>query len=300
VGGLLVIVMLASGCGRFGFHEIPSEDGGSGELLRDGRAEVDGGTVTCSAWSQPVAFPNVNSSADDWDEALSPDQTVLVFGRPSSGGHNQLLVSTSQGGGVFSSPVAIAVLTAGAGRESGPTWSHDGTQLYFVSDRASLDNYRLYVSNYAGGVFGTPQLVADLAGQYVSAPTLSSDGLEMFYGAGNTVNRATRANSSSPWVVDGVVVELSSGKGDGYPSLSPDGLSLYFETGRDNATDTIYGAVRPQLSGPFGPPMPVTEINTGGAEGDPSFVGSTLLVFSAVRSGGIGGFDIYTATRTCN
>ncbi|HEY4179176.1 MAG TPA: hypothetical protein VGM90_20170 [Kofleriaceae bacterium] len=51
--------------------------------------------------------------------------------------------------------------------------------------------------------------------------------------------------------------------------------------------------------GPWGTPMPITELNSTAADQDPAFTGDLLeIVFSSGRTGGSGGPDLWTATRT--
>lgn len=61
------------------------------------------------------------------------------------------------------------------------------------------------------------------------------------------------------------VVGANGGAGEGYPSLSGDGLSLYFVTTRAGSDD-IWVATRPDINSDFGPAAPVAELNSGGAE----------------------------------
>ncbi len=81
------------------------------------------------------------------------------------------------------------------------------------------------------------------------------------------------------------------------PALSPDGLTLYFATGRSGNTD-IYFVQRSALDQPFGVAMPYTAVNTMADEAELRFSPSGLEIWvSTDRTGGAGDFDLWRATR---
>lgn len=67
------------------------------------------------------------------------------------------------------------------------------------------------------------------------------------------------------------------------PTLSPDGLTLYFSSDRRGNRD-IYMARRPARGSPFGPPLPVEALNSAAVEDDPSISHDGLaLCFTSQR-----------------
>jgi len=106
--------------------------------------------------------------------------------------------------------------------------------------------------------------------------------------------------STDAWTDVGTLDELDSTNGtdDGWPTVTPDGLTLYWESARGPNRD-IYGATRPQLGATFGPLALVPGINDPmWDDGDPdiSFDGQTL-VFDSARGDGQHD-DLYFSTRT--
>ncbi len=287
-------VVTCIGCGRldFGLEQTADGaigDGGIGDTTRD--------ACVLGAWSAPVTLASVNSVGTDWEPALRPDGKMLVFGRDN--GTTQIFVAQGSLSG-FSTPVMVL---ADTNSNSGPAWSPAGDQLLFVSDRLVKDDFHLYVSNFAlaSMTFGAPVEVAELASESVNGPTLSSTGLELFYndgsGNGSKIRHAVRASTSTPWQDLGFVDALNSGT-DGWPSLSPDDLTIYWESDRVNSLGSIFQATRPAVGAPFGTPMEVPGISGINADaGDPDISSDGLtMLFDSTRGGD---YDIYVSTRTC-
>jgi hypothetical protein len=96
------------------------------------------------------------------------------------------------------------------------------------------------------------------------------------------------------------VTELNSSSPETGPSLTLDGLRIYFASTRPGGAgaNDIWTATRPNWSSPFGTPTPVTELNSTGHELEPHVSADGLaIVFSSTRAGGLGDFDLWMATR---
>ncbi|MEY4546056.1 MAG: hypothetical protein RL685_2251 [Pseudomonadota bacterium] len=82
------------------------------------------------------------------------------------------------------------------------------------------------------------------------------------------------------------------------PSLSADGLTLYFSSDAAGSED-LYQATRSARGTTFAAAVPLDGLNTGAGEGSPYVTADGLtLYFYSSRSGGVGSRDLYTATRT--
>jgi Tol biopolymer transport system component len=282
-------------CGRLGF-EPP------------GRALADGTLPMTCSFGTPVALPaNVQSTGDDWDPALRPDNVTLVYSSTRAGGADKLYVTTKQGG-TWTDPVALSINSTDVGEDDdGPTWNDAGDRLYFASSRTTDD--RIYVSAFDGSSFDVPALAPGLETVDGEAPWVSVDELEMFYttvdptgGVPSKIARATRATVADPWQVDGVVTELDDGNINGWPSLSHDGLTIYFE--RQDATlaapADIYGAHRAAIGTPFDPPVRIDALDEAAFdESDPDLApdGSQILFASSRSTNGMDS-DLFAAP--CN
>ncbi len=190
--------------------------------------------------------------------------------------------------------------------------SPDGMTLYFQSTRNG--EFDLFSARRAspGGAFGA---ATEFPFQNVNAssdfnmgnPTLSDDGLELFYhvhaAGGEMIHRATRTSTSSPFVAPSLVPEVNiPGALWTRPDwLSSDGLRLYYSAFDGGNSSFGYVATRPTRNSPFGEPSTTTfetlnRIGTGIAELFLTDDELTVL-FNADHPGGMGGLDIWQATR---
>jgi hypothetical protein len=141
-------------------------------------------------------------------------------------------------------------------------------------------------------------------------PSLTGDGLTLFYGSsapggsgGQDIWMVKRPTLTSPW---GTPVNLgptiNSPADDSAPTLSRDGLSLYFASNRAGGRGgwDVWVATRPSLSAPFGSPVNLgPAINTSFGEGDPHISpDNRTLVFSSTRLNDPNANDVFMSTRT--
>jgi hypothetical protein len=219
-----------------------------------------------SAWSEPVNLgAPINSASSDQSPALSADGLSLYFAsdRPGGLGGVDLWVShRATPDSPWETPVNLGPAINGHDIETGPDLSGDGHLLFFQSSRQ--------------GGEGSNDI-------YVSYRADVHDDL----GWGDPVNVGPGVNSAAgefgPW----------------YTEDGADGQVLYFARGPNNTFTQLYVApvTRDGLS--RGSAVPVAELN------DPNFtlghptllVDGREIVFYSNRAGGLGGNDLWTATR---
>ena len=156
--------------------------------------------------------------------------------------------------------------------------SDDELTIWMTSTRSSgrsPRNWDIYQStrNSVDEPFGAPVLSAlSRSGIEDGDATLSSDGLTSFFHStapGEVSDRigiwtATKETVDNEWHEPQF---LSGTAGGAHPSLSDDGLTLYFSLSEARGRDRdLYKMERPSLSEPFGGPQPVAELNTGGRQ----------------------------------
>ena len=160
-------------------------------------------------------------------------------------------------------------------------------------------------------VFGTPTNLGVTANNsnLDGEPSISADGLSLYFcsirpgghGSGD-IYVTTRATVSDPW---GEPVNLgpavNSSAWDGEPSISSDGLSLYFGSQRSGGYGgaDIWVTTRATTSDPWGEAVNLgPTINTEADDVDECISADGLsLYIDSFREGGHGGTDLWVATR---
>lgn len=174
------------------------------------------------------------------------------------------------------SPPVLETLLNSTASESGPSLSLDGLTLHFSSSVSG--NWEIYMCTRAGlgQPWSAPSLVAGPSDPtYVDdQPFMTADGLELWFGSTNRAGGAggsdilvcKRPNQLAPWGVPSFVAELNSSGSESSPSLTGDGLEIYFLSsgwGAPSApNNAVFHAVRSSVSQPFGTPTLVNEFLT--------------------------------------
>jgi len=143
-----------------------------------------------------------------------------------------------------------------------------------------------------------PILGPDAPG-FDSGAEISGDGLTLWWHSSRPDGTApaslwfsTRATRTSPWAAATQALDLDGPAEEAFPTITEDGLVLFFMTDRD-----IYETTRESLDSPWSPPTPIS-VNTARADTDPQISADGLtLYFSSTRLGGQGSTDLYVATR---
>ncbi len=98
-------------------------------------------------------------------------------------------------------------------------------------------------------------------------PSLTSDGLEFFFTSnrpgslgGKSIWRSTRAQVNDAWGSPVPLTAIDSANHEQSPSLTDDGLWLFFSSNRGGNFD-IYAAARSTRQAPFGAPVRVAELS---------------------------------------
>ena len=258
----------------------------------------------------PELITGLELSGNQYGPALSSDAVTLILAEVAGGGLENLYVATrSDRGTTFSAAAAIAELNT-ADDEGTPFLSYDGLTLYFYSTRSEGlgDRDILFATR------------PDTAAQFTDAvwlegvntadrehlPTLTQDELSIVFSSNRAGGEgesdlwtAQRASRSDAFGVPVALSEINTAGDETGPSLSPDGLTLFFVS--DDASglgsEDIWMATRPDANGPFEAPVNVAEVNSDGSEIDPAIsADGRELFFSAVTSGSR---EIWRSVREC-
>ncbi|MGE0872020.1 MAG: TolB family protein [Kofleriaceae bacterium] len=275
----VLLGLMIAGCGRIGF---------------DPSAAVDAGPLVCGPWTAPVRVAELSSTEADYSPAISADGLSLMLQSEREGLEGLYEARRQSTADPFDPPELCAQISSPS-TDSHPTISSDGLTLYFLSDRGG--EFQLYVATRPtrSSELANPQLVASTAGFSLTGPSLSGDGTELFV----TVTFASAdlghiTGLDQPEATLDLISELNTAGTDGFPSISGDGLALFWE---GNGGNDIMTADRPDRMSPFGPSRIVTELMSNAYDGDPELSkdGRTIW-FVSDREGNP---DIFMATRDC-
>jgi hypothetical protein len=109
---------------------------------------------------------------------------------------------------------------------------------------------------------------------------------------------AGACNLASPFGAPVSLGAVNTSAAEQHPRLSPDELTVYFQRAVANAGWDLFVAKRASVTAAFDPPTPIAELDTASNEADLSVTPDGLRAFFASdRAGGLGGYDIWQASR---
>jgi predicted secreted protein len=220
---------------------------------------------------------------------------------------------------IFGTPTNLGPPVNTPDSDGSPNITPDGLSLYFSSGRpGGSGGSDLWVSTREtpDDNWGTPLNLGSTVNSSADdwAPSISPDGLELFFtskrpggpGGFSDIWLTTRATQEDDWGrPEPLGPNVNTSDFDGHPSISSDGLLLFFCTWTTGTTRPGFGSSdiwitsRPSLSGPWAEPMNLGAIvNSSAFEGEQDISADGLcLVFSGDRPGGSGGADIWVTRR---
>jgi hypothetical protein len=130
------------------------------------------------------------------------------------------------------------------------------------------------------------------------AARLTPDELTIVFARGTApptydLYEATRAHASDPFGAPALLASVNSVYSDTFPSLSPDQLSLFFDSTRTSGMVHIYTSHRTTSSDPFGPPSAVLAVSDG--EDHALLASASALYFASALRTGLGMHDLWHA-----
>jgi Tol biopolymer transport system component len=277
VAGPLFITALL-GCGRINYDPVTAL---SGDDAQGPAIDMSDAAVPPSADADPLA---------DADLA-GPDAVACSAG--------------------FSAPVPLQI----EGLEPdlfGPRLNLDGSTLFLSQTRGTNfrdeDIFAVQRGTDEPTRFDRPTLVAILVSDVFDGSAFpSADGLEIVFSTarmGGPGNRdlwhTRRASLADSWGPPVPITEIDSPNDDQNPSLTGDGLVIFFSSDREGTKgrEDIYTAFRTSRTARFSPPVRMAELSSGNQDGAPFITADGLTIyFTSNRAGGKGGVDLWTARR---
>jgi hypothetical protein len=193
--------------------------------------------------------PAINTPANERSPALSRNRRLLFFATDRAGGLGGFDIWASWRADPdddfgWQPPVNLGSGVNSAATDAGPSFLERERipQLYLASGRpggpGGLD---IYVASVPGGWAGPPVLVPELTSAYPDlTPSVRRDGLEVVFASSRPGGlgafdlwHAFRKSMDDPWSVPtNLGPQLNTEAVDVFPSLSPDGDTLVFQSTR--------------------------------------------------------------------
>lgn len=210
----------------------------------------------------------------------------------------------------FGTPTNLGSVVNSSALDWRPSISNDNLSLYFNSTREGgygNDDIWVAVRETTENEWGEPVNL----GSPVNSPSLdggpciSADGLELFFlsnrpgGYGDwDIWVTSRVTKDDPWSVPvNLGPRINSAAREGGPSISTDGLSLYFASGRPGSygINDIWVTTKVTKDAPWGEPMNLgPNINTSSLESYSCISSDDLALFF---QGGSNFFELWMAKR---
>jgi serine/threonine protein kinase len=250
--------------------------------------------------------PGVNSTAIEESPSLTDDGLSLVFSTSRLGtlsSRNILEATRASISEPFGNPVSAGLHVNASAVSTHPYISPDGLTLLFNFETEELGLFQATRSSRNEPFGAITSLGILLGNQKIASPSVSADGLTLYFTGwdeSNTLNniyQATRVGDT--W---GNVVMLESAINtpdyrDANPSISTDGLMLFFNSDRPGGFGRfdLYVSTRPTLTAPWENAVNLgPQVNTPyDDKGASTNADGSVLYFHSNRPGGIGADDLY-------
>jgi Tol biopolymer transport system component len=288
--------------------------------LEDTRHQDQDAIQQFSAWSEPVSLgPLINSGFGDQNAALSKDGLSLYFAsnRPGLGGTDIWVSHRPDLDAPWSEPVDLGSPVNSSANEGAPDVSRDGHWLFFHSNRpggvgTATDIWVSYRRNVHDDLAweapvnlgsGINTAAAENAPNYFE----NEDGgaPQLFFTRGPTASSDIYVSELGPdgsWGPASPVAELNDPiERDGSPSISRDGLQMYFDSNRHPPRTHIFVAMRENVRAPWSVPVELgAPISTPDGEFLPYFFsrGNTEILVFTRDADHDGIFDLWQSTRS--
>ena len=302
---MVISALVAAGC--------LSRPHGSGAAGDGAMPDAAAPCLQWSPFSMPVALPGpVQSVDDDWTPTPTKGELVLFFYSYRPGGNPPSIwyATRTTPTDTFGSPMLVSELD-GPNGEKEPTLTDDGLVLVYQigTDQAS-DLYT--ASRMSGLTFSSPSPVVELNSPFGDGdPWISADGTRLLFvstrldGGAHQLDifETTRMNRNTSFDAPVALTVLNSDQNEESPTLSADGLDVFFASQRSGGPGgrDVYTAHRTSVTASFDSPHLVNELSSPLDDFGLrlSLDGATMYMnYNAVGSGGSDS-ALCSAVRTC-
>jgi len=222
-------------------------------------------------------------------------------------------VTEAGGGGGGEAPLTpdeprlVDALANELARDTDPSFTEDGTELFFMSDRTGGKEIWRSQRAHPGDAWRAPELVTELNSPGGDEnPCVSNDGLTIWFftdrdRALGSQWRSRRSARTEPWSPPEPVPELAFGEGSSDVAVAVDpGETLFILNSKPTGPPPyrLYELTRETIDDPLGPPELMTDVVSAENEYDPDLVQDGLVLAFESWRGEAGGPQIYWTRRT--
>lgn len=267
-------------------------------------------TAAYSEWSTPVPVTEVNTIYSEANPFLTSDGLTLYFtrGKTDSFYYDRLYQATrTTPSGPFANVKEISALNYSNGHIASPWVSADNLRMYYMRTEPG-NHYRLKFTqrNSPTDLWAPGGDVAELNGLgNIDHVTLSADERTIIFNddgaiaggrGGYDLWMASRADRFEPFGAVRNLTEVSTTSWDLGPSLSPDGLNLFYFSYRNGNTG-IFEASRTTINDTFDNIAYLPGLTVPGAQSAYPAIDSTgTTLYCRYLAPGSSTYDIYIST----
>jgi len=289
-----------------------AETGPTAETGTDARAPDAGPPCNLNApfkRSENQPFQNVNTSTGQVGASLSPDELTVYF----ENDHRLAVATRTTVAEPFTNAKPLPMQDAGCEEDDIPAMAADQKRIFFQCVTGGTQaGVRTMTRSDPGLAFGNLQDVVVVPTHYKFSPRLHERAgrLELWLsvtpdGTGNrNGDQIYQFVSTDNGASFGAPIERTDlndpNRGDGFAVLTPDGLQVYFASGRgDPSNSDIYSATRPNTNADFQGTTRVDALSDSVGDEAPDWISpdGCRLYYHSSRAGGVGGYDLYLAER---
>lgn len=240
----------------------------------------------------PGSSPNINTPAVDGCTSLSADKLTIAFTSNRTGNFDIYIATRPNTGVGFGDPVPLPAGINTAADDSCPTLAQGG-RMYFSSNRDD-PAYDLYVTRRVGNSWAPPVHL----GRNINTPGVEEESAALYLIRGHEFLLFSSHNLDDSQgkiyqSIDGgskILVQggPNAGGSNNRPSITPDGLTIYFDSDRPGTLGgpDLYYATRRVPIGPFGPAVHLQDLSSPGFDARPFIsADAKMLTFSSGRPG---------------
>lgn len=272
--------------------------------------DADGANDSIGTWNDDLRLLPGSPCIDAGDNSAVPPEVVTDLGG------NPRIVNSIVDMGAYEVVTATNLGSTVNSHywEASPSISADGLALFFDSDRPAGSGERdLYVTTRTtkDDDWGRPVNLGQLVNTpfYDGQPGISTDGCSLYFSSdrpGGFSNQdlwvTTRPTTNDQWATPvNLGSTVNSSAHDTEPSISADGLTLFFDSDRPGGYGSwdIWMVTRASTDGRWRIPVSLPpSVNSVFSDGEPSIsADGRTLYFCSNRPGGYGTFDLWVATR---